>query len=133
MVEYVVRVKPELRLHALGDFEVLHQRHIVAKETRSVESIHSRIADRTASWQREGAGNWTCQGTGIHADISGSQVVAKRGHRYEVIPDAVDSLGPDLERPAFDDVRPARSGVGNLSAFADRRSPRQAAAPVESV
>src|SRR5271166_3969941 len=133
MVENVVRVKPELRLHALGDLEVLHQRHIVAEENRSVESIHSGIADRTASGQREGAGYGTCQGASVHADISGSQVVAKRGNRYEVIPDAVDSLWPNLERPAFDDVRPARPGVSNLSAFADRWTPRQAAAPVESV
>ena len=79
MVEEVVSVEAELRLDALGDGEVLRQRHVIVEGMRTAIGIDADIADLAASGQRERTGGRPRNGAGIGPSLGGSEVVGERG------------------------------------------------------
>src|ERR1043166_1023043 len=76
MVEHVVCVEAELRLDALGDGEVLRQRHVVIEGMRATKGIESSIPNLTASGKREWTGGWAREGARVNSSIGRREQVA---------------------------------------------------------
>ena len=59
MVEEVVRIEAELRFDALGNGEVLGERHVVVEGMRTAMGIEADITDLPARGKSEGTGGRT--------------------------------------------------------------------------
>ncbi len=133
VIEYVIRIEAELRLDTLCDGEALRERHVREKCTRSAERIEASIADMTASGKRERSGSRTSQRAGIESKVGWPDCISQWSDRSELIPLSIHFPRSDMERLPIDHVRTARSGVGDLAAFADTRRPWKAAAVVQRI
>ena len=77
MVKNVVGIEAELRFDALGDGEVLRQRHVIVEGMRTAIGIKSCIADLAAARKGEGTRARSSKGARIDSVLSWRQAVSK--------------------------------------------------------
>src|ERR1700747_3310280 len=81
MVEHVVGIESELRLDALGDGEILRERHVVVEGVRTSQRIESGVADLAGTWKSKNTRGWTRKRAGVESRLGRSETVGQRRHR----------------------------------------------------
>ena len=75
MVEHVVGIEAELRLDALGDGEVLRQRHIIVEGVGPPQRIEPSVADLAATRKREETRGRTRKRAGVEPSLGRIETV----------------------------------------------------------
>ena len=118
VIEYVKRVHAELRHEPLVDVEPLRDRHVVIEAGWSIESVATKVADRSTSWQSERPLLWLRERADVRPDRNAARV-KNRWHWGEVSNRVIHFVETSYTcmETAGDFAGATWACVGNRSAF----------------